>query len=128
MNIKSLLVKLLPMFYKLATQIWYSLSSNQRNAATKAVKAVNWLKQFILTNNVSDLANQVNANFGINIDVAKVQEFQDKMKAGLTDMEYNQYLKSLGEYIAQNETPEPFDWKQFALGIIQIAYEQVFKK
>jgi len=115
------------MLYKLSTQIWYSLSSKQRDAASKAVKAVEWLKDFILSSEINSLAFQIQDNFGITIPIEKLATFQAKIKSGLSDFEYNQELKGLAEYIAENNTLEPFDWKQFALGLIQIAYDEAIK-
>ena len=128
MNIKSILVKLLPMLYKLSTQIWYNyLSPSQRDTATKAVRLVEYLKKQLNVYDAGYLSLKANQLFGLNLPVEKIAALQAKVKSGIGDFEYNQELKGLSEYIAQNNSPEPIDWKYYAFGIMQIAYEQFTK-
>jgi len=127
-KLTSILVKLLPMLYKLATQIWYKLSPAQRNAATQAVKAVEWFKKNLNLYDAGYLASQANKLFKVNLPIEQITAFQVKLKSKLTDLEYNQELKKFGEILTAELTPEPIDWKYYALGIVQIAYEETFKK
>jgi hypothetical protein len=145
MSIKSILVKILPIFFQLATRLWYSLSGEQRTAATRAVKFVQAIR-----NNSKETPAQVKQSlslaFGIplttvdagltaigialggNMSPNDVIYYLQNAEQGIEDeITRSRAYKTAAEAWAQYENPDKFDWRTFALGVIQIAFEIAFK-
>lgn len=146
-DFKKLLVKILPFFYSLATKVWYGLSGEQRQFAERAVKIIQIIKdlkdkspavvKIVISETFNIPVTTVEAGlFAIGIAIGRtdlspdfvIQYIQGAADNISDDITRSRVYKTAAEAWAQYESPEKWDWKSFALGVIQIAFEMVFKK
>lgn len=145
-DFKKLLVKLLPFLFSLATRVWNGLSKEQQTAAERAVRFVQMIRDrkdtqpMIVKSALADafkvpVTTIDSGLLAIGIALGRTDLSGDdviKYIQGAADNIEDEIIRSriyktAAEAWAQYESPEKFDWKSFALGIIQVAFEMVFK-
>lgn len=144
-DLKKLLVNLLPLFFKLATQIWVNLTSGQRAALTTAVQFAQFIKTN-LTLSPSEMIDKLAIALSLPTTTIRlaltavayslghpeysgedvIKYYQDKANSGLDDLGWANLWDTFSRLLAPNVSREKIDWDALALGAVKIAFDQTF--